>query len=299
MAASAPAEPGPAPDPAAPPPAAAPAQPADVPSGPESRATPAPDAQARGPIPFDRHESILRNARTKTETEVTQRFQERYGPHVALGERITADPVGTVIGLIEGLAQHPEHGQAVMSGIARALGSRRQQASETEEPQADLTTPDGTLVYSAPQQAKREAWFRQQLEGAIDQRLQPLQQERDERLAYARVEQAKADATSRMEKVIEPYRKLLPDFDKHKPVLWEKASGYLQDGHDAQTALGLAVLSVIQGQVLPARVAESQQQLLAQAVAKATGATTPPGTAPSAPAKRPLSFEEAFKGVGL
>jgi hypothetical protein len=100
-----------------------------------------------------------------------------------------------------------------------------------------------------------------------------------------------------MAKTLEPYRALLPDFDTHKPALREKSQAYLAEGHDAQTALGLAVLSVLNETVIPHRTAQSQQQLTEQAIAKATGSTSAPGTTPSAPAKRPTSFEEAFRRI--
>lgn len=277
------------------------AQPPATPATPETVTTPVEPAK-QGPIPFERHESILKNARAKTEQEVMQRVQTQYGPSIELGQRFTADPVGTMFGLLEGLAQHSEHGTTVRSQLARMLGARGRQPATTDaapesEPQADLQTPDGTLVYSAPQLAKREAWARQQIERAIEQRLQPLQEREQQRVAQERLTQAQASANERMAKVLAPYKQLLPDFDKHRPVLLEKSKGYLAEGHDAQTALGLAVLSVFNDVVLPTRAAASQQTLVEQAVAKSTGSTSTPGSAPSAPGARPTSFEEAFRRV--
>lgn len=272
------------------------AQPAVTPESAASAAD-----QARGPIPFDRHESILKNAREKTEKEITDRFTQQYGAHVELGRRISADPVGTIVGLFENLAQHPDHGATVRSALGRMLGMRQQSApaAEDAEPQPDFQSGDGTPFYSAPQQAKREAWLRKQLDQSIEQRLQPLQQERAQRVAAEREAQAKSEAGDRVTKMLAPYKQMLPDFDKHKPVLLEKVQGYLKDGYDAQTALGLSVLHVVNSTVMPARAAESQQQLVAQAVAKATGATTPPGAVSAAAAKRPQSFEEGFSGIRI
>ena len=247
----------------------------------------------KGPIPYERHERILQNAREKTANEITQNFSQQYGAHVELGNRIASDPVGTVVGLIESLANHPDHGQAVISALARTLGSRRNGGGDAE-PQADLQTPDGTLVYSAPQLAAWHQWNQRKFEAQIDQRLQPLQQRETERVAQERMSQAKSEAMQRMGKVIEPYKKLLPDFDRHKPKLLEKSQELLKEGYDAQTALGLAVISVLNSDVLPARSASQQQQLVAQAVAKATGSTSQPGTSVANPAGRPKDFAEAF-----
>ena len=184
------------------------------------------------------------------------------------------------MGLIESLAQHPDHGQAVISALARTLGSRRNGGAEAE-PQPDLQTPDGTLVYSAPQLAQWHQWNQRKFEQQIDQRLQPLQDREQERQATERLTQARSEAMDRMGKVIAPYKQLLPDWDTHKPKLLEKSQAFLKEGYDAQTSLGLAVISVLNDTVAPAKAASQQQQLMASAVAKATGATSVPG--------RPLS----------
>jgi hypothetical protein len=261
--------------------------------------TPAPTAhaaEAKGPIPFDRHERILQNARAKTEQDVLQRLSQQYGAHVELGNRIAADPVGTVVGLIESLANHPDHGTAVISALARTLGSRRGAVGDAE-PQADLQTPDGTLVYSAPQLAAWHQWQQRKFEAQMDQRLQPLQAREQERVAQERLHAARGEAMTRMSKVIEPYKQMLPDWDRHKPKLLEKSQAFLQEGYDAQTALGLSVLSVLNDTVVPARAASQQQELVAQAVAKATGSTSAPGTAVAGVAKRPTDFAEAFSRI--
>lgn len=285
---------------------APPAQAAQPPTPPDTAAPVAETtAQPKGPIPYERHESILKNAREKTTAEVTRQFQQQYGPSLELGQRINADPVGTVVGLIQGLAEHPDHGQAVISALARTLGSRRGQAAQDQEPQADLQAPDGTQVYSAERLAQIRAYDRQQIlkevDQRFDQRVQPLQQREQQRLAVERQTQETQAANDRMARVLEPYKQLLgPHFETHKPALRTKTAEYVEAGYDAQTALGLAVSSILHSTVTPARVAESQQQLMAQAVAKSTGSTSPPGAAPSAPAARPTSFEEAFtRGVRI
>jgi hypothetical protein len=238
----------------------------------------------------------LQNAREKAAAETHQKFSQQYGAHVELGNRIASDPVGTVVGLIESLAAHPEHGTAVISALARTLGARRT-AADDAEPQADLQTPDGTLVYSAPQMAAWHQWNQRKVDQQIDQRLQPLQEREQQRVASERVQQARSEAMDRMSKVIAPYREALPDFDRHKPALLKKSQELLKNGFDAQTALGLAVVSLINDTVLPARAASQQQQLVASAVAKATGSTNAPGTAVAGTATRPKDFADAFSRI--
>lgn len=292
LAAPVPAEPG-APTPAGEPPAPATAAPPQTPPPVET----VPTADPKGPIPFDRHESILKNARAKTEAEVSQRFQQQYAPHVELGQRIQADAIGTVVGLVEGLANHPDYGPQMISALARTLGSRRGQPSHaSEEPQADLQTADGTLVYSAPQQAKREAWLRQQWLGEVDERLQPLQQREQTHQAQEKARVARQGAHDAMSKVVAPYLQI-PEFVEHRPAITAKWQALVADGADAVNALGLAFTSVLRETVLPSRTAHSQQQLTATAVQKSLGSTSGPGAAPAAPAGRPKSFEEGFSRV--
>jgi len=284
-----PSDPGVASDPSAPVTSEPASQPTETPAA-------APAAETQGPIPYDRHQRILQNTREKTANEVGQRFQQQYGAHVELGNRISADPVGTVVGLIDTLANHPEYGNAVISALARTLGSRRGVAADAE-PQADLQTPDGTLVYSAPQLAAWHQWQQRKFEAQMDQRLQPLQAREEERVAQERMTQARSEAMDRMSKVIAPYKQLLPDWDRHKPQLLAKSQEFLQEGYDAQTSLGLAVMSVFNSTVVPARAASQQQQLLATAVAKATGSTSQPGTSVAGSTARPKDFAEAFSRI--
>lgn len=287
---TAPATPAPEPPAGDTPPVAAIAQPPQQAFVPDEAAAEA----SQGPIPFTRHQAALQNARAKTEAEITQRFQQQYAPHVELGQRIQADPIGTVVELIQGLSQHPEHGQSMTAAIARMLGARRGQAQADQEPQADLQAADGTLVYSAERLAEWQQWNTQRLLAEVDSRLQPLQAREQQYVAQQRYREATQAAHDRMSKVLAPYQ-ALPEFREHKPAIATKTQAFIEAGYDAQTALGLAVTTVLREVVMPSRAAQSQQQLVAQAVAKATGSTTTPGQSPSAPAGRPRSFEDAFK----
>jgi hypothetical protein len=257
-------------------------------------------AEVKGPIPFDRHEAILKNARVKTEQEVTQRFQQQYGPHVELGSRIQADPVGTVVQLVNELSEHPEYGSHVISALARTLGARRGLKAQTaadEAPQPDLVTQDGTIqAYSADRLAEIRAYDRQQILKEVDARLTPFQQREEQQLIRERHEAAVKDANTRMAKVLEPFR-ALPEFKENQTAIAAKTKALMDDGHDPQTALGLAVANILREVVLPTKTAQSRNELVAQAVAKSTGSTTVPGQTPAAPAKRPTSMAEGFASI--
>lgn len=279
-----------------PPPVAATAPPPTVDPAPDATV---PTADPKGPIPFDRHESALKNARLKTEAEVGQRFQQQYGAHVELGNRFQADPIGTMTQLLQEFSVHPDYGPQVAAIAARTLGARRGQAPvEDQEPQADFQGPDGTPFMSAPQQAKWAEWNRQQILRDVGQLVQPLQQRERQHLAQERHREATEAAHNRMTKVLAPY-KALPEFTEHQPAIAAKAKSFMDEGHDPQTALGLAVTHVLRDTVMPSRAAQSQQQLMAQAVAKSTGSTNAPGTSPAAPAGRPRSFAEGFGTIAM
>ena len=293
---SQPPKPGDPPEPGAQPVAATAPPPPEQPP-----VVPAPVADPKkGPIPFENHQRILTNARAKTEAEVTQRFQQQYGPFVELGRKIQSDPVGTVTQLVTELANHPDHGSAVISALARTLGSRRQTAQTVPdgEPGPDLQTPDGIRVYSAEQQAKREAWFRSTIEQSITEQLSPLQAREQAAQVQERHAAATHDAHNRMSQALKPYQ-ALPEFTEHKAAIGAKVASLLEEGYPAETALGLAVVAVLREVVLPGRAAQSQATLMAEAVRKSTGANSSPGVSPAAPASRPTSFHEAFSRIPL
>lgn len=256
-----------------------------------------PTPETKGPIPFDRHEAALKNARTKTEAETTQRFQTQYAEHVAFGDKIQADPVGTLAGAISVISQDPVLGPQMISALARTLGAHRPPQPEADqEPQADFQGPDGTPFMSAPQQAKWAEWNRQQIFKEVDQRLQPFQQREQQHEARERYQAETQAADDRMSKVFAPYAEQ-PEFTANQPAIAAKVTELLAAGHDPSTALGLAYAHVLRETVLPSRAAQSQQTLVAQAVAKSTGSTTAPGTSPATPAARPQSMGEAFGAI--
>jgi len=275
--------------------ATAPLQPAPPP------VEPVPTPETKGPIPFDRHEAALKNARTKAAQEATQTFQQQYAPHVQLGQQIQAAPVPTVVGLVNELANHPDYGPQIISELARTLGARRGRTAspETDEPQPDLTTADGSIrTYSAEQLAKREAWLKSQWMSEVQQQLGPIQEREKQQQARERLDTATKDADTRMSKVLAPFQ-ALPEFQANRPAIAEKTSALMSDGHEPQVALGLAVAHVLREVVLPSRTAQSRNDLVAEAVKKSTGTTTVPGATPAAPASRPTSMLEGFRRIAV
>lgn len=269
----------------------------------ESEAVPVPDAidaTSQGPIPFVRHQAALENARTKAIESVVSQVKEQYGAGLEFQTRFDADPVGTIEGVISGLASDPQHGPALMSTIARMLSGAKRQAQASAEPQPDLQAADGTLLYSADQQARRDAWFKDQMLREMRQEVAPLharETERQQQVAHAQAVQA---AQTRMGQLYQSFA-ARPHFTEHKPAIVEKFKA-LRESHphlDLGSALGLAYADVIESQVVPRQIASQQQQAQAQAVAKATGRSTPPGQTVPSPQGRPTGWGEAFAAAGM
>lgn len=259
----------------------------------------------KGPIPFERHKSIVENTRTKTLNEVASRVEQHFGPAIALQRQLQTDPVGTFTQLVDEALEHPQIGAAVLSHMARALSARRGQktaAVGAEEPGPDLTGQDDqgreVRFYSAEQQAKRDAWARAQILSEVDARTAPLQQDlksrADREAAERRNTEIRTTVTARLEKWRER-----PGFAEHEADIAAAQADYVRQGIDTWNALGLAYADVVQAKVLPKAQATSQQDLVRQAVKKAAASTASPSMAAPSAKARASSWDEAFDQVGL
>jgi hypothetical protein len=154
-----------------------------------------------GPIPFDVHKTALDNARTKAVEEWKQKYgwaeqvnQQDLQEAIRIAQLSTRDPLAYAQELINDLQQHPTHGPQLRSMAARALAQARGRRQAEQEPQPDLPIQleDGRVVhlYSAEQQAKREAYLQKQWMQGVQQELQPLKQTH-EHLQAQRAELAK------------------------------------------------------------------------------------------------------------
>lgn len=265
----------------------------------------------KGPIPFDRHESILKNARTKTEQETTQKLRQEYAPALEFADAFEADPISTLNGTLGQLLQQPQFAPAIKAMAARILGQRpapqtptatTAQPNEDVEPGPDLEATDergNRVVFRSPEnQAARDAWFQKRFEQSLETKLAPVLSREQKLAQQEKLEGAKTDASNRMSKLIGAFKDR-PHFAAQKAAIAEKTEALLSEGHDPATALGLAYSMVLAEKVLPAHAAQSQQALVASAVAKSTGATSQPGTAPAAPAGRPTSMADGFSRIAM
>lgn len=274
---------------------------APAPTAPVAPETPAPVTDARGPIPFDRHEAILKNAREKANQEAAQRFQQEYGEALQELTAFRQDPGAWLSQAIaEGMA-NPALSPVITAAAARALAARRGQAqptAEEPEPQADLQLPDGTPLMSAQRLAEWRTWNDQRLMREFDQKLAPIQ-EREQRIkAKEQYDAAFTDAKGRMAQVLDRV-KSRSHYAEHKSAIHERIKSLMDEGVSAYEAPGIAYAEIVETVVLPAKASAEKQALVQQAVERSKGSTAPPSAVMSSPQSRPRSMAEALRQQGV
>jgi hypothetical protein len=175
----------------------------------DARVPPAADASdngtapAAGEPPKERWNDILANARTKAAEEALAPYswakqinQQEFSEIQRIASFfVKGDPIQGMQEMMAEIRKDPQHDAALRSMAARALAQRSQQAAPAAtEPQPDLPIQleDGRVVhlYSAEQQAKREAFLQEQWMQGVQKELQPLKQTH-EQLQAQRAEIAK------------------------------------------------------------------------------------------------------------
>lgn len=170
---------------------------AQVPAADPTSATP-PTADKKGPIPFEVHDTALKNAREKTRTEVLAEVDRDLGwakqiprasvEHMSnIAQRMTSDPIGFLETYEAELRDHPVYGPQLLSRAGRQLASGRGSAPVTEPaPDVEIHDAQGQVIgktYSETAQHAREAWLKQQWLADVNREYGPLKAERDQRQA--------------------------------------------------------------------------------------------------------------------
>lgn len=265
---------------------------------PEQAQPETPPPPSPGEPPKERWDSILKNAREKEREAVLQHVVQQYGEPLRVVEALKSDPVGTVVQLMSELQADPRFAQQMASHAARTLRAARGAADPmSDEPQPDIDAGNGVLLYSAQQQAKREAWVRAQLQRDMQnewqQMLAPIQQdfakrrEQEERAAVQ--EQAMSKATSRLKAWTDR-----PHFKDHAKDIRAKQAEYYAAGMDTWDALAAAYADVLTTTVVPAQQATREQQMVAQAAQKLRAATANPSATAPAASRKARDLDDAF-----
>jgi hypothetical protein len=258
-----------------------------------------------GEPPKERWNDILANARAKAAEDAIAPYswaksvsQEEFNQVRQMAQRAGADPIGYLQDFIKELQSSPEHAAQLRSLAAKAL-AQRTQPTEPQEPQPDLPIQleDGRVVhlYSAEQQAKREAFLQQQWMQAVEQKIQPFRQTHEQLQAERQQAQA-AQANTEFATSITADVKSRPGVDDAamKAMAAEIAQDRLLPATPSYDQLALATERAYRKVVLPTLSQQAQAKLLDNLQQKATASTSvnPGSASPSAP-RSPRSFHDA------
>lgn len=317
-------------------------KPAETPPEPEAQAGEVPTTEEppkveetpgetkEGPIPFTVHKTALENARTKaaeeTERRMLAQLESELKPlreHILLAQQLQADRVNTIARLIEQSKDDPQ----IAALLGRSLAGRRGQKAE-DEPQPDLQTAEGELVYSAKQLKAWQDWNMRKLMGEVEQKYAPLVQ------SHEQTQKAQEAARKWQE-----YEATVQQRTEANAALWD-AMPFMeknQDGTPSPTrtailkrsreladeltqqigkgtiqinpldlpwiALQRAYAEVAKSNVIPSLQAQSQTQLIQTAVRKSQGSAVVPAASAPAQPRKPRSVDEAldqaFEGLGV
>lgn len=211
-----------------------------------------------------------------------------------LARSFRTNPVETALQILSELEADPQHAPLLRSHFARTLGARKAEAvpSDAPEPEADLQAPDGTLVYSAAQQAKREAWLEQRWMANVRKELDPLKQ-----VAQTfQQERANAKAHTEVGAVLTKMR-ADPDFKANeaeiRAIVFSDPKLEALADRDPEQALEIAYARVFKAKVLPQRIKDSEGKTLANLQQRAVAAVSNPATASSATPRNTLGNARA------
>lgn len=204
------------------------------------------------------------------------------------------NPTALLEAFASAVRQHPTHGQAFKSFVARKLAEQRGQ----QEPQPDLEYDfgDGRKVplYSAEQQAKREAWLQQRWNSTLDERLQPFQKDRELHQQKAAEAEGQAWAGDQLKEIGTWEGMDNPD---HRALMAQAVAPVLNDPKATRQHVELALERAYRQHILPrlkdasARTAESKLLDSLQQKAHASTGVNPGSAAPST-TTRPKSFTD-------
>jgi hypothetical protein len=262
-----------------------------------SALAPTPDGTtpAAGEPPQERWPDILANARAKAAEDALAPYAwakqispEEFREVSEMAKRASADPIGYLQDFIKELQAHPQHSAQLRSLAARALAQRGQPTADAEpQPDLPIELADGRVVhlYSAEQQAKREAYLQQKWMQGVEQQLQPLKQTHEtlqaERQALAKQQEITHFVTTTFEDV-----KTWPGMDdpaNQKAVA--QALAQMPMSSDDPREVSLALNAAYRQRVLPtlSQRAEAKQLDTLQRKAAASTSVNPGSAAASSP----------------
>lgn len=257
-------------------------------------ATPAPTAAPvapstpaePGPIPYARFKEV------NDQLKAARDYQQKYG----WATQFEQDPYTFVDAWMDQLAGHPQYGPQLIAKMARTLQSRRgQSAPANEEPAPDVPIVDATgqvtgHTYSAKQLKAWREWDWQQKQGALDQRLQPLEQMRqalEQRDQIALLQQhAEQTAVQTLTELRQD-----PYFAQHEGKVKQALMDHPEWGDDVKGAY----LHVLRTEVFPGIGQQAEAKVLDSLKTQAAGGTPNPGMGATRSTPKFNDFGEALR----
>jgi len=261
----------------------------------------------RGPIPYDRHEAILKKQREDAAAEHAAKFSQYTGI-----ERMTPQQWGAVSGLMTDLANNPldvigrlldELGQnpATAPQLRNWIGQRfpgpapsAPAAARTVEDRDPMPAPDADGGYTQAGLAKLLTWQSRRTMAEMQKANEPIQAEltrmKSEREMSALVSQANEYATNLLTEV-----SALPGFKEHQAAIKQKFLSLRFPKGTPNGEITAALYKCYLDVALPTITQSAKQDMLNTLDHKAKASTTSPqGRTAAAPKGRSLGLREAL-----
>ena len=264
------------------------------------------DVASKGEPPRERWETILANARTKARDEALAEHRE----HLEVVAELKRDFSGTLARLLEEGAADPRFSESITAKAAALLNARRQEAKANTEPEPDLQTADGALVYSADQLRKWHQWNQKQTTAKLTEQFKPLQDLQQQFTQHQQVQRLTQEATSIAEERGATW-KSMPFFADHKDAILARQQEIYTEAEAAAKrgerrfdpvntpweALQQAYGEIVSTQALPKLQSQQTDSLVAVAARKRAGSSSDPAASAPAQPRKPRTVDEALDQV--
>lgn len=287
-------------------------EPATVPSPADAKEPPvaAPSGEAvapqdQGPIPFDRHSSIV-NAREKERDDAIAELKRVEWAKGLIERGYNAEQVQEALSLMEGidgnptgflerfhgiLEQHPTYGQQVRSWAGRILAGRQAAPADDggPEPQPDMQDAKGVPVFSAPRMLEWQKWHAAKLRAEFAEQLRPFADDRHAALEQQQTREHLERAVAAQRAVLTEFRKD-PEFKDREA----KVRDYMKAKGFQNVTLHEADRHILLTEIIPALKAKVRAETLAEQQQLAAAGRTPKASdaAPVGPKIGPTSFAD-------
>lgn len=262
-------------------PEAAPASPTqtsddpDAPPTPETAAAPTPDTKPKGPIPYQRHEAILKTTREKVAAETRAVVDQELGPWRSVMSSFRPEDFAPVVDKLallsrDPVAFHRELSQELQrNGLLPSQPAPPTRAAQSEAmPEPDLINPEtGELIYSATQLQKALDWRDRQSEQKRQAEIEPLLQSHRQAQQEREYSQVKTTADKHASEAIAEASQW-EAFDELKP----KIAALMRN--DRRWSLEGAYNRVFQTEYLPTIKAKERASVVAELNAKGRAANS-------------------------